>query len=160
MSRITLLSSTTRIWLTADSAPLIVRFPAGHKPSSKFAVGLQVLGMTARVAICLKSKITSRPLLANAINQPADAWRFQNQDQPVTTSVWIVEDSPLEAEMARRPLAHAFEVEIFADGAAMLERLANAGPPAVLLLDWQLPNMSGIEVLRFVRRSLDEMALP
>lgn len=42
----------------------------------------------------------------------------------------------------------------------MLERLSNTGAPAVLVLDWQLPNMSGIEVLRFVRRSLDEMSLP
>jgi signal transduction histidine kinase len=78
----------------------------------------------------------------------------------MTPSVWIVEDSPLEAEMARRPLSQAFQIELFADGAAMLERLAHAGPPEVLVLDWQLPNMSGIEVLRFVRRSLDEMALP
>jgi signal transduction histidine kinase len=79
---------------------------------------------------------------------------------PLTHSVWIVEDSPLEAEMARRPLAQSFGVELFCDGPAMLERLANAGPPDVLVLDWRLPNMSGIEVLRFVRSSLDEMGLP
>jgi len=79
---------------------------------------------------------------------------------PLTGSVWIVEDSPLEAEMARRQLAQSFQVELFADGPAMLERLSQVGPPAVLVLDWHLPNMSGIEVLRFVRRSLDEMSLP
>jgi len=62
--------------------------------------------------------------------------------------------------MARRPLALAFEVQIFSDGTAMLEHLAQSGPPSVLLLDWRLPNMSGIEVLRFVRRSLDETSLP
>lgn len=62
--------------------------------------------------------------------------------------------------MARRPLAPSLQVELFADGPSMLERLANAGAPAVLVLDWQLPRMSGIEVLRFVRRSFDEMALP
>jgi signal transduction histidine kinase len=71
-----------------------------------------------------------------------------------------VEDSPLEAEMARRPLAPSLQVELFADGASMLERLAIVGPPNVLVLDWQLPRMSGIDVLRFVRRSYDEMALP
>jgi signal transduction histidine kinase len=89
-----------------------------------------------------------------------DAARAEKPDVPLTGSVWIVEDSPLEAEMARRPLAHGFQVELFADGPAMLERLSNVGPPGVLVLDWQLPSMSGIEVLRFVRRSLDEMSLP
>jgi len=79
---------------------------------------------------------------------------------PLTGSVWIVEDSPLEAEMARRPLSPSLQVEVFADGPSMLERLANAGAPAVLVLDWQLPRMSGIELLRFVRRSFDEMSLP
>ncbi|HEY6079986.1 MAG TPA: response regulator transcription factor, partial [Polyangiaceae bacterium] len=78
----------------------------------------------------------------------------------MTRSVWIVEDSPLEAEMARRPLSQTFQVELFADGAAMLERLSTSGPPQVLLLDWRLPGMSGIEVLRFVRSTLDETALP
>lgn len=62
--------------------------------------------------------------------------------------------------MARRPLASSFDLELFADGPSMLERLANVGPPGVLVLDWQLPRMSGIEVLRFVRRSFDEMSLP
>ncbi|RYZ03072.1 MAG: hybrid sensor histidine kinase/response regulator [Myxococcales bacterium] len=78
----------------------------------------------------------------------------------LTGSVWIVEDSPLEAEMARRPLAHAFQVELFADGPAMIERLSTAGPPQVLVLDWRLPGMSGIEVLRFVRGTLNETSLP
>lgn len=78
----------------------------------------------------------------------------------VTGSVWIVEDSSLEAELARRSLARAFHVELFGDGPAMLEQLANGGPPHVLVLDLRLPDMSGIEVLRFVRNSLDETSLP
>lgn len=82
------------------------------------------------------------------------------EGKPLTRYVWIVEDSPLEAEMARRPLAQDFRVELFADGAAMLERLSTSGPPHVLVLDWRLPGMSGIEVLRFVRGTLDETALP
>jgi signal transduction histidine kinase len=62
--------------------------------------------------------------------------------------------------MARRALARGFRVELFGDGPAMLERLDNAGAPDVLVLDWRLPNMSGIEVLRFVRGLRDEMTLP
>ncbi|MDF3065259.1 MAG: multi-sensor hybrid histidine kinase [Polyangiaceae bacterium] len=84
----------------------------------------------------------------------------KNEGFPLKGSVWIVEDSPLEAEMARRPLAHAFEVQVFADGAAMIEQLSTSGPPQVLVLDWRLPGMSGIEVLRFVRGTLNETSLP
>jgi signal transduction histidine kinase len=62
--------------------------------------------------------------------------------------------------MIRRFLAPSFDVEVFADGAPMLERLLNAGPPHVLVLDWRLPHLSGIEICRFVRGQLDEMALP
>jgi signal transduction histidine kinase len=84
----------------------------------------------------------------------------RTESSSLTKAVWLVEDSPLQAEMARRPLAHAFDVEVFADGTAMIERLSTAGPPQVLVLDWRLPGMSGIEILRFVRGSLDETSLP
>jgi signal transduction histidine kinase len=74
-------------------------------------------------------------------------------------AVWLVEDSPLEAELACRALA-GFEVTIFRDGPSMLERLSTHGGPSVLVLDWQLPGMSGLEVCRFLRATLDEMTLP
>jgi signal transduction histidine kinase/DNA-binding response OmpR family regulator len=74
--------------------------------------------------------------------------------------VWVVEDSPLEAEMARRALAIKHEVELFADGATLLERIANGARPDALVLDSQLPTLPGIEVCRFIRASYDEMALP
>ncbi len=73
--------------------------------------------------------------------------------------VWLVEDSPLEAELARRALP-GFEIEVFADGPSMLERRSTHGGPSILILDWQLPGMSGLEICRFLRASLDEMALP
>ena len=75
-------------------------------------------------------------------------------------SVWIVEDSPLEAEMARRALASHHRVDLFADGESMLERIANGAHPDALVLDMQLPTLSGLEVCRFVRASFDETALP
>jgi len=73
--------------------------------------------------------------------------------------VWLVEDSPLEAELARRALP-GFEIEVFSDGPSMLERRSTHGGPNMLILDWQLPGMSGLEICRFLRASLDEMALP
>ncbi len=74
--------------------------------------------------------------------------------------VWVLDDSPTEGAMARRALVSAYDVETFIDGSTLLERAA-AGPlPSVLVLDWQLPGMSGIEVCRFLRSTRDEMDLP
>jgi signal transduction histidine kinase len=74
--------------------------------------------------------------------------------------VWILDDSPMEAAMARQALASNYEVQTFVDGSTLLERMA-AGPcPNVLVLDWQLPGLSGIEVCRFLRVARDEMELP
>jgi signal transduction histidine kinase len=75
--------------------------------------------------------------------------------------VWVVDDSPLDIERARRVLANRYTVESFSDGSAMLERLASgsaaagqaavAAAPDVLVLDWVMPGVSGIEVCRFLR---------
>ena len=74
--------------------------------------------------------------------------------------VWIVDDSPLEAEMAKRALSPRYAIEIFTEGATMLERLAEGPGPDALVLDWQLPGMDGIDVCRFLRGTSDEIALP
>jgi signal transduction histidine kinase len=71
-----------------------------------------------------------------------------------------LEDSPLEAAMARRALAPTYDVETFSDGSSLLERAAEGAMPTVLVLDLHLPGMSGIEVCRFLRAQRDETALP
>jgi two-component system phosphate regulon sensor histidine kinase PhoR len=65
--------------------------------------------------------------------------------------VWIVDDSPLDAERARRVLAGRYAVEVFADGSTVLEHLATHPEPTVVVLDWVMPGVSGIEVCRFLR---------
>jgi DNA-binding response OmpR family regulator len=65
--------------------------------------------------------------------------------------VWVVDDSALDAERARHVLEGRYEVEVFGDGSAMLESLASRRPPDVLVLDWVMPGVSGIEVCRFLR---------
>ncbi len=75
-------------------------------------------------------------------------------------SVWILDDSPMEAAMARRALTPQYDVQTFVEGSTLIERLATDRAPSVLVLDWQLPRMSGIEVCRFLRTTRDEMELP
>jgi signal transduction histidine kinase len=65
--------------------------------------------------------------------------------------VWVVDDSPLDAERACRALAGDCNVEVFHDGSAALERLASAPAPAVMVLDWVMPGVTGVEVCRFLR---------
>lgn len=74
--------------------------------------------------------------------------------------VWVVDDSALEARSILRALGDEFVCETFCSGSGVLERLATGDSPSVLLLDWELPDMSGVEVCRFVRTTRDELALP
>jgi two-component system phosphate regulon sensor histidine kinase PhoR len=74
--------------------------------------------------------------------------------------IWIVDDSPLESELARRALEPAYAVETFADGAAVLEQLATHQPPDALVLDWQLPGITGIEVIQYLRSNAATEHLP
>jgi signal transduction histidine kinase len=73
--------------------------------------------------------------------------------------VWILEDSRVEAKVAVAALGARCDPEVFSDGGALLERLA-ADIPDVLVLDWILPGLSGIEVCRFVRETRDKLQLP
>ncbi len=67
--------------------------------------------------------------------------------------VWVVDDNGLERDHARRVLEPQHRVECFADGAAVLERFAAGGQPEVLVLDWMMPGVSGIDVCKFLRAS-------
>ena len=74
---------------------------------------------------------------------------------PERARVWLVDDSPLERELAKRILSEQYEVDIFSDGPPVLERLAAGERPDVLVLDWHMPQMSGLEVCRFLREHHD-----
>jgi PAS domain S-box-containing protein len=68
--------------------------------------------------------------------------------------VWIADDSSLDAERARVALGDEYVVEVFKDGALALERLAaGSSLPDVLVTDWVMPGLSGIDICRFLRAS-------
>lgn len=69
--------------------------------------------------------------------------------------MWIVDDSPLDAQRARNALASDYDIEVFQDGASVLECLSSMPPPDVLVLDWVMPGISGPEVCRFLRTQPD-----
>lgn len=69
-------------------------------------------------------------------------------------SVVLVDDDPLFLSTLAMNLEDAgFRVAAFGAGQDALAHLAEAPPPAALLLDWQMPAMDGLEVLRRVREA-------
>src|SRR5258705_7179775 len=74
--------------------------------------------------------------------------------------VLVVEDEAALATMLRYNLEkQGFRVEEASDGQEALTRIAECNPDLVLL-DWMLPMMSGIEVCRQIRRRPNTRDLP
>ncbi len=74
--------------------------------------------------------------------------------------VWVVDDSRMESARTCGLLESAYQVESFSEGAAMLEKIAGPTRPDLVLLDWQMPGVSGLEACRFLRGRFDEVSLP
>jgi signal transduction histidine kinase len=67
--------------------------------------------------------------------------------------IWIIDDSEGEREHMRRALAPAFRIETFAEASSALEKLSGSDErPEVIVVDWLMPDVDGIEFCRFVRQ--------
>jgi len=62
--------------------------------------------------------------------------------------------------MARRLLEPDYTVRTFADGASLLEAFATVHRPDVLILDWHMPGLSGLDLCQFLRKQHTEVSLP
>ncbi|WP_368649237.1 diguanylate cyclase [Castellaniella ginsengisoli] len=72
----------------------------------------------------------------------------------------LLEDDPTQSAWMRQTLAGAgLACQAFGDGGALLAALRAHTPYSLLLLDWELPGINGMEVLRWVRANSHE-ALP
>lgn len=74
-------------------------------------------------------------------------------DATDATPVALVDDDPLYCEVIAHGLAdRGFAVHRFPDGRAFLDAVQQGLTVRVVLLDWTLPAMSGLEVLRTLRQ--------
>ncbi len=75
-------------------------------------------------------------------------------------SIIIVEDEPDTAEMfAEMARLHGYDVRKAAGSSAAIYMVAQELPD-VVLLDWLLPDVSGLEVLRYIRREPNTVNIP
>jgi two-component system, OmpR family, response regulator MprA len=77
-------------------------------------------------------------------------------------TILVVDDDPRLCAMLRRTLRYAgFEVMIAAGGQEALDQVACAPeqPPALVVLDWMLPGLDGLEVVRRLRAAGAEMPI-
>ena len=77
--------------------------------------------------------------------------------------ILLVEDNPGDAQLVRMAFAEALpaaRVSVAADGEAALARLHDEGLPDLLLLDLNLPRLSGHEVLEAIKADTALRRLP
>jgi signal transduction histidine kinase len=60
----------------------------------------------------------------------------------------------------RSARSSGYEVRVFDNGPAALEALGGDGVPDLIVLDWHMPDLAGIDVCRFIRETWDSAQLP
>lgn len=76
-------------------------------------------------------------------------------------SILVAEDDPASRELIGELLtAEGYRVEMATDGRGALDRLRNGATPDLVLLDIQMPELDGYEVLRRLRMLPGMESLP
>lgn len=78
----------------------------------------------------------------------------------MAASILVVEDEPAIQELIAYNLRQAGHTVLCADSAEQAMAMVNNALPDLLLLDWMLPGMSGIEFARKLRREARTKTIP
>ena len=76
-----------------------------------------------------------------------------SETAPPPHIVLVDDDDLFRESLGLNLIDEGYEVTSFAGGAAALDHFATGGHADVILLDWRMPGMNGLEVLRSLRRS-------
>ena len=83
-----------------------------------------------------------------------------NSMDPGLSEILIVDDVEDNREILERNLVRAgYKTSTLASGVAAMERVTT-NPPDLILLDWTMPELSGLDVLIAIRERYDANALP
>ena len=106
-----------------------------------------------KVGINLEESAASEPLSPN----PQGISPVADSNGPM---VYIVDDEPVNRELlSSLLLKQGYQVEQFNEGLSLLTRL-NKQLPDLILLDFMMPKMSGLEVCQSIRNQYDSYELP
>src|SRR5262252_5089252 len=81
-------------------------------------------------------------------------------ESALTATVLVVEDEPAIQELIAYTLKQAGHQPLRADTAEHAMRLVQSALPDVVLLDWMLPGLSGIELARRLRADRRTRGIP
>lgn len=71
--------------------------------------------------------------------------------------IFVVDDQPVNCKLLAANLRRwGFESEVYTDSHAAYLRILEANEPIVAFLDWMMPDMSGIEIVKGIRREKPE----
>lgn len=92
-----------------------------------------------------------------AVPPSGSAW-FPDEDTKSSGTILIVDDDPLMVRLVKKSLEaeNAIRLVTAHDGEAAI-KLAMKERPALIILDWGLPKMDGIQVCRALRRNEDSL---
>ncbi|HEU4561596.1 MAG TPA: response regulator [Longimicrobium sp.] len=94
------------------------------------------------------------------MNEPTPVPSLRLED-PAGEHILIAEDDPGAARILRQILQQiGYRVTVAEDGTQALRILEEQGPPDLLLLDWMLPGVSGLEICHQARARWDPLRLP
>lgn len=103
----------------------------------------------ARFTFSLPEMPEIEPRAASTRRQPAPAAQLSAEDQ---LRVLVVEDEVDFQALLRTTLTQAgYQVEVAQDGPSAVD-MVQMSPPDLLVLDWVLPGMSGLQAARNIRR--------
>ncbi len=74
--------------------------------------------------------------------------------------LWVVDDSPVAGGQMVAAVQDLGAVELLPDPILALERIAGGDVPDLILLDWEMPEISGIDVCRQLRLRHTDAELP
>ena len=83
-----------------------------------------------------------------------------SRDKAVTATVLVVEDEPAIQELIAYTLRQAGHQPLRADTAEYAMQLVQSALPDLVLLDWMLPGLSGIELARRLRADKRTRGIP
>src|SRR6202047_628738 len=144
-------------WVRRAAEPNRRRPPSGAL-AALIATSTSTSIWTCKVKRC-EPFITKSGAMTHPINLPSDATRPSSTsgvpmpNLPPVRIVLVDDDDSFRESLGLNLVDEGFDVLSCSSGEPALDYSQRGGEPDVILLDWRMPGMNGLEVLRNLRRT-------